>query len=89
VGRGEPPDDRRDEIADVGRALDLLGPGPGHEDVARHALLEQEFGRLDDRIGMEPLDHHVAVEDVAEGHQRHPLVVGHVASDDGDGLVLR
>ena len=33
---------------------------------------------------MEALHHHAVVEDVADGHQRHPLVVGHVALHDRD-----
>ena len=89
VGRGESTEDRRHEIAHVGGALHLFGTRPGHEHVARHPLLEQQLRRLDDRVGMEALDHRAVVEDVAEGHQRHPLVMGHVALHDRDRRALR
>ena len=82
VRRGEPAQDRRHEIAHVGGALDLLRSGPGDEHVARHPLLEQQVARRDDRIGVEALHHGVAVEDVADGHQGHALVMRHVALHD-------
>ena len=82
--RGEPAQDRRHEIAHVGGALHLLGAWPRDEHVARHALLEEQLGGLDDRVGVEALDHRAVVDDVAERDQRHPLVVGHVALDHGD-----
>ena len=86
--RGEAAQDRRDEVAHVGRALHLLGTRPRDQHVARHPLLEQQLGRLDDRLGVEAPDHRAAVEDVADRHQRHPLVVRHVAPDDRHGRAL-
>ena len=89
VRRAEPAQDRRDEVAHVGRALHLLGTRARDEDVARHALLEQKLGRLDDGLRVEAFDHRIVVKDVPDRHQRHPLVVRHVAPDDRDGLALR
>ena len=88
VGRREPAEDRRHEIAHIGGALHLFGTWPGHEHVARHPLLEQQLRRLDDRVGMEALHHRAVVEDVAERHQGHPLVVRHVALHDRDRRTL-
>ena len=41
------------------------------------------------RVGVEAVDHEPIVEDVAESHQRHPLVMGHVTLDDGDRCSFR
>ena len=79
VRRGEPAEDRRHEVADVGGALDLLRARPGDQHVARHPLLEQELRGPDHRIGVEALDHRRSVQDVADGDQQHALVVRHVA----------
>ena len=89
VRRREVAQDRRHEIAHVGRAPHLLGTWPGHEHAARHSLLQQQFGGLDDRVGVKALDHHAVVEDVADGHQRHPLMMSHVAVDDCHGRPFR
>ncbi len=40
---------------------DLLGARPGHRHVARRALLEQQLGRLDERLGVEARGGIVAV----------------------------
>ena len=74
--------DGRGDLAHVGRALDLLGSRPRDKHVPGHALLQQELRRLDDRIRVKAPDHGVAVEDVADRHQRHPLVMCHVAVHD-------
>ena len=52
---------------------------------ARDALLQQELGRLDARVGVEPVDHHVAQQHVGDGDQRHPLVVRQVGLHDDAG----
>ncbi len=52
---------------------------------ARDSLLQQQLGRLDSRIGVEPVDHAVAQEDVGDGDERHALVVGHVGLHDDAG----
>ena len=86
--RAEATGKRRNEVAHIG-AFDLFGTWPGHEDVARHALLQQQFGRLDDRVGVEAFDHDPVVQHVAERHQRHPLVMRHVAVHDCDCRAFR
>ena len=84
VRRGETPKDRRDQIAHFGGALHLFGTRPGHKHVARHPLLEQQFGCLDDRVRMETFDHRAIVENVAQCNECHALVMGHVALHDRD-----
>ena len=56
--------------------------------VARHALLQEQLGGPDHRLGVEPAGHRVAEQGVGQGHQAHPLVVGHVRPDDGRPLAL-
>ncbi len=80
--RGEATEDWRHEIAHVGGALHLFGTRPSHQNVTRHTLLEQQLRRLDDRVRMEALHHRAVVDDVAESHQRHALVMRHVALHD-------
>ena len=48
----------------------------GDRRLARDPLLQEELRRLDPRVRVEPADHHVAEEDVREGDESHPLVVG-------------
>ena len=43
----------------------------------RDALLQQQLGGLDARIGVEPLLHRRAVQQVVERDQAHALVVRH------------
>ena len=88
VGGPETPQHRRNQLAHVRGAPYLVRSRPGNQDVARHPLLEQELGRLDDRRRVEAPDHHAVVEDVADGRQHHPLVVRHVAPHDGDRRAL-
>ena len=83
MGRREPAGDRRHHVAHVGSARHI-GTGSGRERVTGHALLEQQFGRLDGRFGVEALDHRSVVDDVSEGHDNHALVMRHVTVDDGD-----
>ena len=46
-------------------------------DELGHALLEQEIGGLNPRVGMETLLHRRSVQDVVEREQAHALMVGH------------
>ena len=41
-----------------------------HPCLAWDALLQQELGRLDARVGVEAVDHPVAEQDVGDGHSR-------------------
>ena len=61
----------------------------GDRDVARRALLQQQLGRLDDRLGVEARAHHAVEQRVGDGHDRHALVVGHVGAHDRPGLAFR
>ena len=51
--------------------------------VARHALLQQQFGRLHARVGVEAHHHRIAEERVRQRDQRHALVVREIGPDDG------
>ena len=53
--------------------------------LLRDPFLQQELGRLDPRVRMESVDHHVIQENVRERHQRHPLVVSEVRLHDDPG----
>jgi len=50
--------------------------------LARDPLLQEKLGRLDSPVRMEPVDHHVAQQNVGDGDQCHPLVVRHVGLHD-------
>ena len=54
--------------------------------LTRHPLLQEELGRLNPRVRVEPVDHDVAEKDVREGDERHPLVVRQVGLDDHAGV---
>ena len=89
-------EDVRPRVGRVGRAQAARSAGergrldPGllgrmRLDRGRRAwnpFLQEELGRLDPGIGVEPVDHHVAQKDVGDGDERHSLVVGEVGLDD-------
>src|SRR4029453_9272160 len=54
---GEAPEDRWDEIADVRDRLYFLDPGPGDQDVARSAFLQQQLSGQHARLGMKARTH--------------------------------
>ena len=56
--------------------------------VARDPLLQQQLDGADHRLGVEPAGHRVVEQGVGQGHQAHPLVVGHVRPDDDRPLPL-
>ncbi len=78
VRRMEAAQHGRNELAHVGGGVHLLGPRASDGDVARCALLQQELGGLDDRLGVEARAHRAALERVGDRDQGHPLVVRHV-----------
>ncbi len=51
-------------------------------DLSRHAFLQQQFGRLDSRLGVETVDHPIAKQRIGQGDKRHPLMVGEVGRND-------
>ena len=55
-------------------------PRLDRRDVARHALLQQQLGRLDPRLGVKALDHPIAEQRVGQRHERHALVMRHVGA---------
>ena len=79
---------RWNEIADVRDRPHLLDPGPGDQDVAWSAFLQQQLSGLHARLGVKARAHHAVVEDVCERHERHPLVMRHIGAHDGHRLVL-
>ena len=83
--RGEKPASAgRLDIAGAGGRLHFRRPWPRRSDVARHALLQQQFAGLDDRLGMETPAHHALKQSVGDGDDRHALVMRHEGAHDGD-----
>ena len=64
-------------------------PRTNHRNVARRPLLQQQFGRLHHRFGMEPGAHRTIQECIGDGHNRHALMVSHEGTHDRDACVLR
>jgi hypothetical protein len=58
--------------------------GSRQRDRPRRAFLEQQLRGTNDRVGMEPSLGRPVVDDVAQRHQRHALVVCHVGANDGE-----
>ena len=85
----EPPAAERFDIAGAGSRLHVRGPKASRGDIARHALLQKQFGRLDDRFGMEPRPQRALQQRVGDGDDRHALMMGHEGADDRDALPLR
>ena len=54
----------------------------GRRNGRRDMLVQQRLGRANARIGMKPRPHHVIVQRVVEGEERHALVMHHVAAHD-------
>ena len=57
------------------------GPRLGDDGFARHALLQQQLGRLHPRIRVEPAHEHVVAHDVGQRDQRHALVMAEEGPD--------
>ena len=51
--------------------------------VVRHPFLQQQFGRLDHRLGMEAPAHRAIADCVGDGDHAHALVMCHVCVNDG------
>ena len=85
---GEPATARRFDVASAGSRLHVRGPKTRRRDVARHALLQKQFGRLDDRLGMEPRPHRAIQQGVGDGDDRHALMMRHEGVDDRDAFAL-
>ena len=60
----------------------------GDRDIARRALLQQQLGRLDHRLGVEARAHDAVEQRVGDGDHRHALVMGHVGAHDRLRLTL-
>ena len=71
---------RRNDADRRGRSGSLYRPGFRENRLSRHALLQQQFGRLYTWIGVEPLDKDVVEKDIRHRDQRHaqssPIVRG-------------
>ncbi len=79
---------RRHELVHARRGLPSLAPGTRGIHLARRAFVQEEFGRLDDRLGVKTGAHRAVVEHVGERDQGHALVVRHVRADDGHLLAF-
>ncbi len=57
-------------------------PRLGRRRSARHALLQQQLGRLHPRVRVEPLHHRVAEQSVRQRNEGHALVMRQTGTDD-------
>ena len=60
--------------------------GPGRRHVAGRAFLQQQFGRLNNRLGVKAGAHQSIEHCVGHRHDRHALVMGHERPHDHHGL---
>ena len=67
--------------------LGRLGGWIPQRDELRQPLLEEQFGRLDARVGMEAPLHRRPVQHVVEREQDHALVMGHPGAQHDAALV--
>src|SRR5439155_18867140 len=61
---------------------DLLGPGMSDRDVTWRAFLQQQFRRLNARLGVKPFAHSPVKENVGDGNHAHPLMMRHEGPHD-------
>ena len=85
---GEPATARRFNIASAGSRLHVRSPKTRRRNVARHALLQKQFGCLDDRLGMEPRPHRAVQQGIGNGDNRHALMMRHEGVDYRDAFAL-
>ena len=84
MGGGVAALDLRNEACDLCRSFGLFRRRTRHGDIARHALLQQKLGRLNDRFGMEARAHRAVMQRVGDGDENHRLVMRHIGAHDGD-----
>ena len=78
----EPADYRRNKFPHLRGRGNLFRARPCHQHVARRALLQQEFGGLHDRLGVEASAHRAVLQSIRNRNERHALMVGHESADD-------
>ena len=93
----------RHGIVSAVQAADFGEPGLGEQrgrfhhlhplmncrDIARCALLQQQFRRLYARFGMKSCPHLTVEQDIGDGHDGHALMMCHVSPNDGDFGAVR
>ena len=89
VRGGEPATAQRFDVASASCRLHVCSPKTRRCDVARRALLQKQFSRLDDRLGMKPRPHRAVQHGVGNGHNRHALMMRHEGVDYRDAFALR
>ena len=80
------------QTADVGQTrvserrsrFHFLRPRMDHRDIARRALLQEQFGRLNAWLGMKSRAHLTVEQDIRDRHDGHALMMRHVRPNDGD-----
>ena len=85
----DPAPARGIRIAGARAGLDLRRPRPRRGDLARHPLLQQQFRRLNDRLGMEALSHRAVEDRVGDRDDRHALMMRHEGADESEALAFR
>src|SRR5690349_19141547 len=83
VMRGsETPWRRRNQLADLGRSLNLVGSRARDGNISWRSFLQQELCRLYHRLGMEARAHAPFLESIGDGDHGHSLMVSHVGAND-------
>jgi len=76
-------------LAGPRRCFDFRRPGPRGGRLARRALLQQQFGGLDDRLGVKAVAHHAVENRVGDRNDRHALMVRHEGANERESLTFR
>ena len=63
---------------------DLLRARVNRRDIARRAFLQEQFRRLNARLGVKPRPHPAVEDHIGDGDDAHSLVMRHVGPNDGD-----
>ena len=85
----DPAPARGIRVAGARAGLDLRRPRPRRRDLARNPLLQQQFCRLNDRLGMEALTHRAVEDRVGDPGDRHALMMRHEGADESEALAFR
>ena len=85
----EAPASRRCRIQRVAHTLVHGGSDLGARHAAARPLLQQQFGRFDQRVGVEAGPHDPVERGIGDGNDGHALMVRHEGAHDRDRLPLR
>ncbi len=76
------------QVANVGSHIYFLGSRTRYSDIAGSSLLQQQFGCLDNRLGVKAGAHCAIVKGIVDRNKCHPLMVRHVGAHDRNRLTF-